>query len=46
MYKANQRIEQAEKELFEAKVIEQYLPKALSAVELENELKNIIVKKM
>lgn len=42
MYKANQRIEQAEKELFEAKIIEQYLPKAMSNDELENELKAII----
>ena len=43
MYKANQRTEQAEKELFEAKVIEQYLPKSLSVEELEQELKNIIL---
>ncbi|GAB4456573.1 MAG: GatB/YqeY domain-containing protein [Bacteroidales bacterium] len=43
MYKANQRTEQAEKELFEAKVIEQYLPKFLSMEELEQELKSIIV---
>ncbi|NMC98948.1 MAG: GatB/YqeY domain-containing protein [Bacteroidales bacterium] len=43
MYKANQRTEQAEKELFEAKVIEQYLPKSLSVEELEQELKKIIL---
>lgn len=42
MYRANQRTEQAEKELFEAKVIEQYLPKAMSAEDLEKELKLIM----
>ncbi len=42
IYKTNNRPELAEKELFEASVIQQYLPKLLSEEELEAELKSII----
>jgi len=42
MYKANNRMELAEKELNEAKYIAAYMPKALSSEELEAEIKTII----
>jgi len=42
MYKANNRMELAEKELNEAKYIAAYMPQALSNEELENEIKIII----
>lgn len=42
IYNANNRPELAENELAEAAVIEEYLPKQLSAEELDNELKQII----
>ena len=42
MYKTNNRLELAEKELNEAKVIAMYMPQALSSEELELELKAII----
>jgi hypothetical protein len=42
IYKNNQRTELAEKELFEATVISQYLPKMLSEQELTTEIQNII----
>ncbi|NSW44219.1 MAG: GatB/YqeY domain-containing protein [Bacteroidales bacterium] len=42
MYKANNRMELAEKELNEAKYIALYMPQALSNVELENEIKTIM----
>lgn len=42
IYQENNRPELAEGELFEASVIEQYLPKALSPEELEAELRKII----
>lgn len=42
IYKSNNRIELAEKEIFEASVISQYLPKMLSEQELIEELKAII----
>lgn len=42
IYKTNNRPELAEKELFEASVIQQYLPQMLSAEELEKELRQII----
>ncbi|MCX7862314.1 MAG: GatB/YqeY domain-containing protein [Bacteroidales bacterium] len=43
IYKTNNRQELANKELFEASVIQQYLPKLLSHDELEKEIKAIIV---
>ena len=42
IYEDNNRPELAENELAEASVIEEYLPKQLSAEELENEIKTII----
>lgn len=42
IYKENNREELAEKELAEAAVIEEYLPKQLSTEELEKEIKDII----
>jgi uncharacterized protein YqeY len=42
IYKSNNRNDLAEKELFEANVIEQFLPKMLSEEELIAELKKII----
>jgi uncharacterized protein YqeY len=42
IYKSNNRNDLAEKELFEANVIEQFLPKMLSEEELTAELKKII----
>ena len=42
IYQENNRPELAENELAEAAVIEEYLPKQLSAEELEKELKEII----
>lgn len=42
IYQANSRPELAENELAEAAVIEEYLPKQLSAEELEKELRSII----
>lgn len=42
IYTQNQRPDLAEGELNELKVIEEFLPKALSPEELESELKNII----
>lgn len=42
IYEENNRSELAENELAEAAVIEEYLPKQLSAEELEAELKSII----
>jgi len=44
IYKSQNRQDLADKELFEASVIEQYLPKQLSQEELETELKKIIEK--
>lgn len=43
IYEENNRPELAENELAEATVLEEYLPKQLSAEELEAELKSIIV---
>lgn len=42
IYEENNRPELAENELAEARVIEEYLPKQLTAEELEQELKKII----
>jgi len=42
IYKSNNRQDLAEKELTEAAVIEQYLPKMLTESELEAELKKIV----
>lgn len=42
IYNQQNRRDLAEVELFQAEVISQYLPKALSAEELEAEIKNII----
>lgn len=42
IYSENNRQELADKELAEAAVIEEYLPKQLSVEELENEIKGII----
>jgi len=44
IYKSQDRPELAEKELAEAAVIEEYLPKQLSQEELESKLKEIIAK--
>ncbi len=42
IYKSQNRTDLADKELFEASVIEQYLPKQMSTDELEAVIKNII----
>ncbi len=42
IYQENNRLELADNELAEAAVLEEYLPKQLSAEELDNELKAII----
>lgn len=42
IYQENNRQELADNELAEAAVLEEYLPKQLSASELENEIKNIV----
>lgn len=42
IYKTQNRLDLAEKELFEVSVIEQYLPKQMSAEELEAAIKEII----
>ncbi len=42
IYKTHHRQELADKELFEASVIQQYLPEAISSEELETVIKNII----